>query len=45
MVVSMEMLWKAFAASGDPVLYLLYRTARTEAEKREETARDGYAAD
>ena len=45
MVVSEEMLWKAFAASGDPVFYLLYRAAGTEAEKREEPARDDTAAD
>ena len=43
--MSKYMLWKAFFASGDPVFYLLYRAAGTEAEKREEPARDGSAAD
>ena len=45
MVVSEEMLWKAFAASGDPVFYLLYRAAGTEAAQREGRARDASAAD
>ena len=44
MVVSREMLWKAFIASGDPVFYLLYRAAAPKAEKREDSARDACAA-
>ena len=38
-----EMLWKAFAVSGDPVLYLLYRLAGSETENGQGALGDGAA--
>ena len=36
--MSADAIWKAFAETGDPVFYLLYRAARAEG-KKENTAR------
>ncbi len=35
--MSAEAIWKAFAETGDPMFYLLYRAARMQ--RKEDTAR------
>ena len=34
--MSADAIWKAFADSGDPLYYLLYRHVRADAEREEE---------
>jgi hypothetical protein len=42
--MSEEAIWRAFAETGEPVYYLLYRAAQEEKREREENAARGVIA-
>ena len=37
--MSADAIWKAFAETGEPMFYLLYRAAHAQGERKEDTAR------
>jgi len=37
--MSAEAIWRAFAETGEPMIYLLYRAAHAQGERKEDTAR------